>query len=305
MRIAFSLVVACLLASCGPDVPGRVASDKVVEGAANPGATWPLLLQHCLRSSKCDPASDFGKGEEQASGLAGSVAWFAETEKRVSEGAQDYGAAFALTVFGNNGQSGPAGRTLTVDERPDTLNGTRARRSSLVIEYRTPGGGAPEPYSLWFTSAWLVIPGAAIDEAKVEIAGKAGVVLSEAAGAMAAEEGGRKTTPKGIDPVTFMFPRNIRDDRVDALLAALMAGETLSLKLYAPDGRLLLADALYAIGYEGALKQATDSLADPEIANSIAARCERFMAQPDSFWKIADVTPALLVCDPRTPEQRR
>ena len=64
-------------------------------------------------------------------------------------------------------------------------------------------------------------------------------------------------------------------------------------------------DALYAVGYEGALKQATDSLSDPEIARPIAARCERFMSEPDSFWKIADVTPALLVCDPRTLEQRR
>lgn len=304
MRILIGLLALAGLVACGPETPGRAASDKVVEGDANPGASWPLLLQHCLRSSSCNPSNDFGKGEEQASGLAGSVAWFAETDKRVAEGAQDYGAAITLTVFGNNGQGGPAGRTLTVDERPDTLDGIRARRSSLGIVYRTPGGGSPELYSLWFASAWL-IPGGAIDEAKVEIAGKSGVLLTETAGAMAAEEGRTKATPKGIDPVTFMFPRNIRDERVDALLAAMMAGETLSLKLYAPDGRLLLADALYAIGYGSALQQATGSLADPEIAVSIAARCERFMAQPDSFWKLADVTPALLVCDPRTPEQRR
>lgn len=304
MRIASSLVLACLLAACGPETPGRAASDKVVAGDVNPGATWPLLLQHCLRLPSCDPSADFGKGEEQASGLSGSVAWFAETDKRVAEGAQDYGAALSLSVFGNNGQGGPAGRTLTVDERPDTLSGVRARRSSLVITYRTPGGGPPEPYGLLFTSAWLVTP-AVIDEAKLEISGRSGVLLSETTGAMAAEEGGRKATPKGIDPVVFMLPRNVRDDKVDALLAALMAGETLSLKLYAPDGRVLLADVLYAVGYEGALRQATEALADPEIAKSIAARCERFAAEPDSFWKIADVTPAFLVCDPRTAEQRR
>lgn len=304
MRIGSSLVLAFLLAACGPETPGRAASDKVVAGDTNPGASWPLLLQHCLRSPACDPSGDFGKGEEQASGLSGSVAWFAETDKRVAEGAQDYGAALTLSVFGNNGQGGPAGRTLTVDERPDTLAGVRARRSSLTITYRTPGSGTPEPYGLVFTSAWLVVP-AGMDEAKVEIAGATGILLSETAGAMAAEEASRKATPKGIDPIVFMFPRNIRDERVDTLLAALMAGETLSLKMYAPDGRLLLADALYAVGYEGALRGATDSLVDPEIAISIAARCERFMARPDSFWKIADVTPALLVCDPRTVEQRR
>lgn len=304
MRRVSSLVFACLLAACGPETPGRAASDKVVEGDTNPGATWPILLQHCLRSPSCDPSGDFGKGEEQASGLSGSVAWFAETDKRVAEGAQDYGAALTLSVFGNNGQGGPAARTLTVDERPDTLNGVRARRSSLSITYRSPGGGAPEPYGLLFTSAWLVTP-AAIDEAKLEITGQSGVLLSETAGAMAAEEGARKATPKDIDPVVFMLPRNIRDEKVDALLAALMAGETLSLKLYAADGRLLLTDVLYAVGYEGALRQATASLADPEIAKSIAARCERFIAEPDSFWKVADVTPALLVCDPRTQEQRR
>ena len=44
--------------------------------------------------------------------------------------------------------------------------------------------------------------------------------------------------------------------------------------------------------------------ADPEIAKTVHDRCVRFNDKKDEFWKIADVTPALLVCDPRTPEQR-
>jgi len=305
MRIAIALAVLSALSACGPQGPTRAASDKVVEGSANPGAAWPLLLQHCLRSTKCSPSSDFGKGGEQASGLVNEVAWFAETARRVADGPEDYGSAIALTVYGARGVGGPAGRPLTIDELPDTLEGANAKRSRLAIEYRTPGGGAPEPYGLWFDSAWMAIPKLPMDEARVEISGKAGVLLSEVAGGMAAEEEGRKATPKEIDPVVFMFPRNIRDERVDALLAALMAGETLSLKIYAPDGSLLLSDALYAVGYESALQQATASLADPEISRGIEERCQRFVDKPDEFWKIADVTPALLVCDPRTPDQRR
>jgi hypothetical protein len=79
----------------------------------------------------------------------------------------------------------------------------------------------------------------------------------------------------------------------------------MSVKLLAPNGDLLLVDALYAYGYESALKQATDSLADPEIGKSIIERCARFASEPDAFWKLADVTPAFLVCDPRPPELRR
>lgn len=304
MRLVIALAVLAALAACGPEKPTRAASDKVVEGAADPGAVWPLLLQHCLRSPKCNPSSDFGKGEEQASGLVESVAWFAETQKRVAEGAEDYGAAITLTVYGPRGYAGPAGRPLTIDELPDTLDGVNAKRSRLSVEYRTPGGGAPEPYGLWFSSAWLALT-KPVDEARLEISGKAGVLLSASAGAMPAEEEGRKATPKEIDAVVFMLPRNIRDEKVDALLAALMAGETLSLKLYAPDGTLLLTDGIYAIGYDSALQQATAALADPEISRTVEARCERFADKLDEFWKIADVTPALFVCDPRTPEQRR
>lgn len=304
MRIAIALAVFSVLAACGPEQPTRAASDKVVEGSANPGAAWPLLLQHCLRSPNCNPSSDFGKGAEEASGLVSALTWFAQTEKRVTEGAQDYGAALTMSVYGTRGVGGPAGRPLTIDELPDTLDGANAKRSRLAITYRTPGGAAPEPYGLWFNSAWLQLP-KPLDEAKVEISGKAGVLLSETAGMMEPEKDARKATPKEINPVVFVFPRNIRDERVDTLLAALMAGETLSLKLYAPDGSLLLTDALYAVGYESALQQATGSLSDPEISLTIEERCQRFADKRDEFWKIADVTPALFVCDPRPPEQRR
>ena len=77
------------------------------------------------------------------------------------------------------------------------------------------------------------------------------------------------------------------------------------MKLLAPNGDLLLVDALYAHGYESALKEGTDALADPEIAKPIIERCARFASEKDEFWKLADVTPALLVCDPRPPELRR
>lgn len=304
MRIILGLAVLGL-AACGQETPTRAASDRVVEGAANPGAAWPLLLQHCLRSPHCDPASDFGKGGGQASGLSGSVAWFGETRDVVKEGAQDYGAAITLSVHGVRGVGGLAGRPLTIDELPSNLGGANAKRSTLAIEYRSPGGGAPEAYSLLFRSAWLTIPASAIDEATLEISGKAGVLLSVAAGGMPAEDGVGATTPKGLDPLTFYYPRNLRDEPLPALMAALAAGETLSLKLIAPGGGVLLQDALYAHGYDGALLQGANALADPEVTQTIEQRCARFAGEPDAFWKLADVTPALLVCDPRPPEQRR
>jgi hypothetical protein len=37
----------------------------------------------------------------------------------------------------------------------------------------------------------------------------------------------------------------------------------------------------------------------------VADRCARFVGEADAFWKLADVTAALAVCDPRLPEQRR
>jgi hypothetical protein len=305
MRVIASGLLVLTLAACGPAQKSRAASDAVVAEAANPGLAWPLMLQHCLRSPSCDPTTDFGKGEGQASGLAETVAWFAEAADRVKEGGQDYGAAITLSAYATRGQGGAAGRPLTIDELPDSLNGAKARRSMLAIDYRTPGGGAPEPYSLAFSSAWLQIEKAPLDEAKLEITGKAGVLFSAIAGSMPAKEEPANGERAKVEPVVFFHPRNLRDEPLPALMAALMAGETLSVKLTAADGGVLLQDAIYAFGYDAALAQATGALADPEIARNVADRCVRFADEKDEFWKIADVTPALLVCDPRTPEQRR
>lgn len=305
MRMIGLVSLAIVLAACGPEGKARAASDAVVADAPNPGAAWPLMLQHCLRSPACDPATDFGKGVGQASGLAETVAWFAETKDVVKEGGQDYGAVLTLNAYGTRGSGGAAGRPLTIDELPDSLNGANAKRSTLSIEYRTPGGGAPEAYGLAFKSAWIELAKKDLDEARLEISGKAGVLLSETAGAMPAKEEPANGERAAVQPVVFFYPRNLRDDPLPKLMDALAAGETLSLKVTAADGGLILQDAIYAFGYEAALKQATDSLADTEIARPISERCKRFASEKDSFWKVANVTPALLVCDPRTPEQRR
>jgi hypothetical protein len=307
MRVILSgLGVLVLAIACGPAAKTRAASDAVVANAADPGVAWPLLLQHCLRAPHCDPASNFGKGEGEASGLVESVDWFVQTKDAVKEGGEDYGASLALSAYGARGVGGEDGRPLTIDELPDSLAGANARRSRLSIEYRTPGGGAPTPYGLVFQSAWLQFPSTPPDEAKIEISGQAGVLLSEAAGAMEAEPAGAKATPRAIDPILLFYPRNLRDEPLQSLLAALMAGETLSLKVTdLATGRLVLQDGIYGFGFDGALGQASAALHDAEIVKPIEERCGQFAANKDAFWKLADVTPALLVCDPRTPEQRR
>ncbi len=297
--------VMILAAACGPEGKARAASDAVVADAPRPGLAWPLMLQHCLRSPSCDPATDFGKGAGQASGLAETVAWFAETKDVVKEGGEDYGAAVTINAYGTRGSGGAAGRPLTIDEWPDSLSGANAKRSTLSIEYRTPGGGAPEAYGLAFRSAWVELNDKALEEATLTISGKAGVLLSETAGAMPAKEEPANGERAAVTPVVFFYPRNLRDDALPGLMDALSAGETLSLKLTAPDGGVILQDAIYAFGYDAALNQAKGSLADPEIGKPVPERCERFASEKDEFWKVADVTPALLVCDPRTPEQRR
>lgn len=303
MRILIGLCILTL-AACEPEAPRISESAKVVENAGHPVVAQAFMRQHCLRSPSCDPTSDYGQGAGQSSGLAGTVAWFTETKDVVQEGGQDYGAAITLSAFASRGQGGPAGRPLTLDELPDTFNAAKAKRSTLSIEYRTPGGGAPEPYGLQFTSAYLTLP-APLDAAKLEIVGKDGVLLSVEAGAMPAKKEPVNGGGKAPDAVVFFFSRNLRDEPLPALMAALMAGETLSLKLIAADGNLMLVDALYAHGYESALSEGTAALSDPDISQPIIARCERFATEADEFWKLADVTPALLVCDPRPPELRR
>lgn len=303
MRIITGLCVLAL-ATCGPEKPRISESAKVVEQAQYPVVAQAFMRQHCLRSPSCDPTSDYGQGAGQASGVAASVSWFAETAEVVKEGGQDYGAALTLSAHATRGQGGPAGRPLTLDELPDSFTAAKAKRSTLSVEYRTPGGGAPEAYGLQFTSAYLTLT-RPLDEAKLEIKGKAGVLLSTEVGAVRAKREPVNGKSRPPEAVTFFFSRNLRDEPLPELMAALMAGESLSLKLLAANGDVILIDALYAHGFESALKQATDALADPEIAQPIITRCERFADRPDEFWKLADVTPALLACDPRPPELRR
>ena len=108
---------------------------------------------------------------------------------------------------------------------------------------------------------------------------------------------------RGFEPWVFFIPRNIRDEPLPALMQAINDGETLGLKITAPDG-VILADAIYTAGYAAALHEATEALADPELARPVLERCARFAHEKPEFWKIADVTAALRVCDSRTPLQR-
>lgn len=304
MRALMSLSALLALAACEPEMPAISDSVKVVEKAENQAVAAAFMRQHCLRSPACDPTTDYGQGAGQASGVGGSAAWFAETKDVVKEGGADYGAALTLSAYGTRGQGGPAGRPLTIDELPDTFNGPKAKRATLAIEYRTPGGGAPEPYGLQFISPYITMT-TPLDEAKLEIRGQAGLLYEAEVGAMPVKKEPVNGRVKPPEAVTFFVSRNLRDEPLPQLMTALNAGETLSVKLLAANGDLLLVDALYAHGYESALSQGTDALADPEITKSIIERCARFASEPDTFWKVANVTPALLVCDPRPPELRR
>lgn len=306
-RLWFSagmLALAALPAACGPEGKQRAASDAVVADVPDAGAVWPLLLAHCQRSPSCDPMSDFGDGAGEASNSVGSVVWVALAREKAGEGPEDYGAKAELGLFGMRGAGGKAGRPLTLDELPDNLGGARARRATLAIEYRTPSGTL-EPYFLKVISPYLTGLAEGVDEASLEIVGKDGVLFSATAGGMAAPEtpvnGGYKAPASSV----FYASQNIRDEPVPKLLAALAAGESLSLRLKAADGETMLQDALYADGYAAALEQAGAALKDPALSQPVAARCAPLMGKPDDFWRVANVTPASLVCDPRLAEQRR
>lgn len=321
------------LAACGPEEPKAGSVAQAIEEAARPGALWPVMLAHCLRAPSCDPMSDFGQGAGQASGLVDQVSYFVESADVVKEGGEDYGAAITLSLFATRGQGGKAGRPLTLDETASDLRVAKARRSTLSIEYRTPGGAAPEPYSLALMSPQIALsaPGrgsfktqgemtraseAHVDAmrwpdgeqgARIEIAAKSGVVFTGYSTGMAAADifDAKATLRRGFEPWVFYAPQNIRDEPLPALMAAIEAGETLGLKIVAPDGGVMLQDAIYTGGYGEALREATEALADPELGRTIPERCARFETERDEFWKIADVTAALRVCDPRTAEQRR
>lgn len=331
--LLLGLIVAFAAAGCGPEGPKRTESDSVTADAGNPGQQWPLMLQHCMRSPGCDPMDDFGLGAGQASGVAGQVSWFVDSAETVKEGGQDYGAAITLSLYATRGQGGAAGRPLTIDEAPDNLHGVDSRRSTLSIEYRTPGGHPPEPYFLTIHSAQIALKVPDIGKAttrvaiatatsdflqrmtwpdgeggvKIEIGGKAGALFTGHSWGLAAADfvGDEDAVRRGFEPWVFYAPQNIRDEPLPKLLAAIEAGETLSLKISAPDGGVILLDAIYTGGYADALKEATAALADPELKKPIEQRCAQFANKPQDFWKTAKLSGALRVCDPRSAEQRR
>ena len=297
------LLVAMLLTGCGQKAPERAASDRVVAGVTDEGAAWPLLLQHCLRAASCDPMSDFGTGAGEASNTVGSVAWSAQSKARVTEGAEDYGARTEINLFGLRAVGGKAGRPLTIDELPDNLGGAKAKRTTLSIEYRAPSGTL-EPYFLQVASPHITGLAEGLDEAVLEVSGAGGLILSATAGTLDVPPtpvNGNYTPPKSV---TFHASRNLRDEPLPLLLEALKRGDTLSVKLMS-GGETVMADALYTDGFAAALEQAGQAVNDPEIAKPIVARCAALAGKDDAFWKLADVTPALLVCDPRLPDQRR
>jgi hypothetical protein len=334
--VAAGVAAAVALAACGPQGPKVAASEKVVAKAENRGAAWPLMLAHCLRAAACDPVRDFGQGVGTASGSAAEVNWYVESKDVVKEGGADYGASVQLSLYGLRGAGGKGGRPLTIDETVADLHGAAARRTRLTVEYRTPAGGAPEAYHLTVVSAQVVLPapgvkqaksqqamaeatdayvsamtwpggGSAADTgAKIEITGKAGVVYSAYSAGMAAGDitDDKAALARGFEPWVFVALRNIRDEPVAPLLDAIKAGETLGFKVTDPKGDVILADAFYTGGYVSALQEATQALGDPELAKPVLERCARFAAEKPEFWKLADVTPALRVCDPRTPQQR-
>ena len=303
-KIAGLSLAALAAMACEPTAPKRAASDAVVANVENKGAAWPLLLQHCLRSPACDPMSNFGDGAGEASNTVGSVAWFAQVREKVGEGGQDYGAKAELSVFGVRGVGGEAGRPLTIDELPDNLGGARAKRATLTIDYRAPSD-VLEPYGLQIISPFLTGVAAGVDEAKLEIVGAEGVLFSVTANGMAAAETPVNGGYKAPGAMVFFASQNIRDEPLPKLLAALAKGESLSLRLKAADGETMLSDALYADGYAAALEQASMALNDDGIGKPIVERCAPLMSKPDTFWSVANILPASLLCDPRLPEQRR
>jgi len=331
------LALAGLLVSCGPDNrPKQAMANRVVKDEPNSGALWPVMLQHCLRKPDCDPMSDFGHGAGQASGVAGSTVYFVESADVVREGGEDYGAALTLSVYGPRGQGGAVGRPLTLDESPSNLRGTNARRSTLTVEYRTPGGGAPEAYFFSFRSALTAIGVPGVSEAKTQeaimnatsayldgmkwpddaspeaygakltVTGEKGRVLLTgytsgiAYGALTPDA---QAVKRGFEPWWFYVGRNLRDEPAADLMKALMAGEPVSFSLTTPTGAVILEDGVYTDGFADALKLASEALADPLLATPLTERCAATAGMHDRCWDLAKVTPILRSCDTRTAQQ--
>lgn len=327
-----AILALAAVAACGPEEPRAGSVGEAMEEAANPGALWPVMLAHCLRAPDCDPTSDFGQGAGQASGAVGQVSYLVESSGPVKDGSPAPGAAITLSLHAMRAQGGEAGRPLTVNETASDLRAATARRSTLSIEYRVPDGAAPQPYALGFRSAQVALAAptgvfktrnemrraaqAHVDAmrwpdggrgAKVEITGTSGVVFAGYSAGQPADDflDSQAALRRGFEPWVFRLSRDIRNEPVPALVAAIEAGETLGLKITAPDGGVMLRDAIYTAGYSEALREAREALADPELVRTIPERCARFASERDEFWKIADVTAALRVCDPRTADQRR
>ena len=89
--------------------------------------------------------------------------------------------------------------------------------------------------------------------------GADGVLFTAEAGGM---EAPKTAVNGGYDPpesMIFYVSRNLRDEPLPQLMAAMAEGETLSLRLLAADGRSLLQDVIYTDGYESALARAGEA----------------------------------------------
>lgn len=330
-QLVIAIVALAGLAACGPKAPEAGSLGEAMEEAVNPGALWPVMLAHCLRAPACDPMGDFGQGAGEASGVAGEISYFVRSSGANEEVGQDAGAAIILSLYATRAHGGEAGRPLTIDETASDLRVARARRSTLSIDYAPSGEDASGPRSLSFVSAQIALaPRGAFRTreemrratqahveamrwpdgekgAKVEITAKSGPLFTAYSAGSAPGDflDADAALRRGFEPWVFDVSRNADEDILAELVTAIGAGETLGLKITAPNGGVMLQDAIYTAGYSEALREAREALVDPELARTIPERCTRFASEPDAFWKIADVTAALRVCDPRTAEQRR
>lgn len=318
-----ALAALALVTACGPDEATQPAAARAqMREDPRLAAAWPLLLQHCLRTPLCDPMAQIGDGAGEASGAVGDVVWRAH-------GADGAGEV-TISLLAIRGRGGAAGRPLSSTETPANLRARRDRAAWLSLAYQIATEEAEEvAATMLLRSPHLVlaVPGGAqatsrraLEDitrthvqsltwsdgevgARIAVIGASGpVVTTTTVGAAAASTMTDADALRlGAEP--WLFETGPLSPPA-ALLDALRAGDTLSLRITVPDGGVILTDAFYSGGYAVALQQATTALTDPEIAQPIAERCARFASEPDSFWMVANVSPALLVCDPRTPEQR-
>jgi hypothetical protein len=325
------LFVLCA-AACGPDdAPAPPAVRQQI--ADNPGmaASWPLLLQHCLRLPSCDPMGEIGEGVGEASGQSGGVYWFALTPEAIGDGVLDDGGAIHISIPGPRGQGGAAGRPVAISEMPATLRARRDRNSWLTLVHRARDAAPPRLDTLHVMTTHLALPvpdavsartrpqlvGMTADwidalvwpdgqsGVRIEIIGQSGVLFTAHTSGLPgeAQQTSEQVLKQGYEPWVFFVSHDLREAPSPDLSAALDAGETLSFRVSTPDG-VILTDAFYAGSYASAVARSAASLSDPEIAKTIGDRCARFADEADTFWKVANVTPALELCDPRTPEQK-